>query len=350
MVSGDITIALDAMGGDYAPKVVVQGAAIACKRYPDLRFLLFGDEEKLRPLLKRRKKLAAVSTIEHTSETVPGDMRPSQAVRQGRRSSMWLALKSVREGRASAVVSGGNTGALMAMAKMVLGMLPGIDRPAIATALPTLRGESVVLDLGANIDCAANHLVQFAVMGNLYARIVLGYQSPSVGLLNVGAEDVKGRESIREAATQLRSNAHKLNYKGFVEGDDIAKGTVDVVVTDGFTGNVALKTAEGTARLYTRYLREAFKRSLFARIGYLFARRSLKLLANQVDPRQRNGGMFLGLNGIAVKSHGGTDAVGFANAVAVAYDAAAQGLNDRITKELSDLGRGESSQKEAAAI
>lgn len=191
-MSGEITIALDAMGGDFAPKVVVQGAAIAVKRYPNLRFLMFGDEQQLRPLLKRRKKLAAASTVEHTAETIPGDMRPSQAVRQGRRSSMWLALKAVREGRASAAVSGGNTGALMAMAKLVLGMLPGIDRPAIATALPTLRGESVVLDLGANVDCAPNHLVQFAVMGDLYARIVLGYQTPSVGLLNVGAEDVKG--------------------------------------------------------------------------------------------------------------------------------------------------------------
>lgn len=271
-MSGEITIALDAMGGDFAPKVVVQGAAIAVKRYPNLRFLMFGDEQQLRPLLKRRKKLAAASTVEHTAETIPGDMRPSQAVRQGRRSSMWLALKAVREGRASAAVSGGNTGALMAMAKLVLGMLPGIDRPAIATALPTLRGESVVLDLGANVDCAPNHLVQFAVMGDLYARIVLGYQTPSVGLLNVGAEDVKGRDSIREAAAELRAETHKLNFKGFVEGDDIAKGTVDVVVTDGFTGNVALKTAEGTARLYTNYLREAFKRSLFARIGYLFAR------------------------------------------------------------------------------
>lgn len=339
-LSGDVTIALDAMGGDQAPKMVVKGAAIALKRYPGLRFLMVGDEPRLRALMKRRKKLLAATVFLHTDEVVPGSMRPSVALRQGRKSSMGLALRAVREGRARAVVSAGNTGALMAMARMMLGMLPGIDRPAIAATMPTLRGETVVLDLGANTECDVRNLIQFAIMGELFARIVLGYQTPSVGLLNVGEEEVKGLEVVREAAARLKT-IDGIRFHGFVEGDDIAKGTVDVVVTDGFTGNIALKTAEGTAKLYSHYLKSAFRRSLLARIGYLFARASLKALQKQTDPRHHNGAMFLGLGGIAVKSHGGTDALGFANAIGVAYDLVAHGFNDRISGELKRIAAGQ---------
>jgi len=350
-LSGEVTIALDAMGGDQAPKMVVKGAAIALKRHPGLRFLMVGDEPRLRTLMKRRKKLLAATDFLHTDEVVPGTMRPSVALRQGRKSSMGLALRAVRENRASAAVSAGNTGALMAMARMMLGMLPGIDRPAIAATMPTLRGESVVLDLGANTECDVRNLIQFAVMGELFARIVLGYQTPSVGLLNVGEEEVKGLETVREAAARLKA-AESIRFHGFVEGDDIAKGTVDVVVTDGFTGNIALKTAEGTAKLYSHYLRSAFGRSLLARIGYLFARSSLKAIQKQTDPRHHNGAMFLGLGGIAVKSHGGTDALGFANAIGVAYDLVAHGFNERIIGEFKRIAAdridGTSDQQKAA--
>lgn len=326
------------MGGDHAPKMVLKGVKIARKRYPNVHFLLFGDETRLAPLMK--KKLRKVCTIRHTPDVVTGDAKPSQALRSGRNSSMWLAIKAVKDGEAAGVVSAGNTGALMAMAKLSLRTLPGIDRPAIATLLPTIRGESVMLDLGANTECDANNLVDFAVMGEVFARTLLGIPSPSVGLLNIGSEDLKGTDSLRQAAAQLRSHPiDSLNFYGFVEGDDIGKGTVDVVVTDGFTGNVALKTAEGTAKLYSQFLRSAFQSSLLAKIGFLFARRALDQVRKRTDPRRYNGAMFLGLNGICVKSHGGTDAVGFANAIGVAVDLISNDLNSRIKDECHRLAQ-----------
>ncbi|MGH6953048.1 MAG: phosphate acyltransferase PlsX [Alphaproteobacteria bacterium] len=332
-----VTIALDAMGGDRAPEVVVKGANIARDRYPNVRFLLIGDEVRLARLLKRKRRLRSRTTIHHTTEAVGNDARPSAALRTGRKSSMWLAIQAVRDGEAQGVVSAGNTGALMAMAKLMLRTLPGIDRPAIASFIPTLRGESVVLDLGANVECDANNLVQFAVMGAIFARTVQGLDRPTVGLLNVGSEDMKGHEEIKVAAGILRGGEFPFEFHGFVEGDDITGGTVDVVVSDGFSGNIALKTAEGTARLVSQFLREAFKSSLSARLGYVFARRALKKLRLRVDPRSYNGAMFVGLNGIAVKSHGGTDAFGFANAIGVAVDMALGGFNDRIKDELARL-------------
>jgi glycerol-3-phosphate acyltransferase PlsX len=348
-MSGRLTIALDAMGGDHAPDMVVAGAEMARERHPEVDYLLFGDEHRIGPLLAKRPALRDVTTVIHTPDAVAADAKPAQALRGGRNSSMRRAIDAVSDGRAAVVVSAGNTGALMAMAKMVLKTLPGIDRPAIASFFPTQRGESVMLDLGANLDCDANNLVQFAVMGSAFARTVLGLEMPSVGLLNVGSEDQKGHESIREAAARLKVIDLPMNFVGFVEGNDIALGKVDVVVTDGFTGNVALKTAEGTAKLYSELLRRTFQASLPARIGYLLARSAFKKLKMRTDPRRYNGAMFLGLRGICVKSHGGTDALGFANAICVAFDLAMQGFNERIKEEMPRLSAAPVPGIEAAA-
>jgi glycerol-3-phosphate acyltransferase PlsX len=336
-VTGSITIALDAMGGDRAPAMVLQGAEIALERYPSTQFLLFGEQSKVAPRVARLPRLARAATIHHTVEIVQDDDKPSQALRTGRQSSMRLAIDAVADGRADGVVSAGNTGALMAMAKFVLKTLPGIDRPAIATYFPTRRGESVMLDLGANIECDAENLVQFALMGDVFARTVLGLVEPTVGLLNVGSEDLKGNDSVRAAAARLRGGMTPIRFHGFVEGDDIMAGTVDVIVTDGFTGNVALKTAEGVVKMFTEALRSTFNYSPMARIGYLFARGALKKMAARIDPRRYNGAMFLGLRGIAVKSHGSTDAFGFANAIGVAIDMKLNGFLDKIRGELQRL-------------
>ncbi len=336
-MSEALTIALDAMGGDHAPEMVVRGANLARSRFPDAQFVFFGDESKVQPLLTRLPKLAKVSSVVHTDQVVGGEDKPSVALRTGRQSSMRLAINSVHDGRAAAVVSAGNTGALMAMAKFVLKTLPGISRPAIASFFPTMRGESVMLDLGANVQCDAENLVQFAVMGEVFARTVLGTVKPTIGLLNVGSEDMKGHEALREANGILRDIKLPGTYHGFIEGDDIAKGTVDVVVADGFTGNVALKAIEGTARLYSEFLRATFKSSLLAKIGYLMARPALNALRLRTDPRRYNGAIFLGLNGITVKSHGGTDAIGFANAIGVAVDMILHGAIEKIREDFATL-------------
>ena len=350
-MSGRLTIALDAMGGDHAPDMVVSGAELARLRHPGVDYLLFGDEHRIGPLLAKLPALRDVTTVLHTPDAVAADTKASVALRQGRNTSMRRAIDAVSEGKAGVVVSAGNTGALMAMAKMVLKTLPGIDRPAIASFFPTQRGESVMLDLGANLECDAENLVQFAVMGSAFARTVLGVVEPTVGLLNVGSEDQKGHESIREAAARLRAlNGLSMNFVGFVEGNDLAAGKVDVIVTDGFTGNVALKTAEGTAKLYSEFLRRTFRASFLARIGYLLARPAFKKLKVRTDPRRYNGAMFLGLRGICVKSHGGTDAVGFANAICVAYDLAAHGFNERIKEEMPRLHAASAPGIEAAAV
>src|SRR6202035_1180333 len=303
------------------------------------RFLLFGAEEKVRPLLAKRPRLASAVTLHHTGEVVADDARPSLALRTGRPSSMRLAIEAVADGRADGVVSAGNTGALMAIAKFILKMLPGIHRPAIASFFPTRRGESVMLDLGANIECDAENLVQFALMGDVFARTVLGLVQPTVGLLNVGSENLKGNDAVRGAGARLRGGMTPILFHGFIEGDDIAAGTVDVIVTDGFTGNVALKTIEGVAKLFSESLRASFDHSLLARIGYVFARRALKKCAARIEPRRYNGAMFLGLAGIAVKSHGSTDAFGFANAIGVAADLKLNGFLQKIGDDLARLNR-----------
>jgi glycerol-3-phosphate acyltransferase PlsX len=346
-VSEGITIALDAMGGDRAPGMVVRGAEIALQRRPDLHFLLFGDEDRVRPFLAKAPHLSSAVTLHHTNELVADDAKPSLALRTGRQSSMRLAIDAVAEGRADGVVSAGNTGALMAIAKFVLKMLPGIDRPAIASFFPTRRGESVMLDLGANIECDEENLFQFALMGDVFARTVLGLVEPTVGLLNVGSEDLKGNDAVRAASARLRETFSPIHFYGFIEGDDIAAGTVDVVVTDGFTGNVAVKTAEGVAKLFGEFLEAAFRHSLSARIGYLFARRALRKLRMRSDPRRYNGAIFLGLSGIAVKSHGSTDAFGFANAIGVAVDMKLNGVLDKIRVELAGLSQAPSAPEPA---
>lgn len=335
-MAAPITIALDAMGGDFGASVVVPGAAIALERRPDIRFILHGDENVIAPLLAKHPALKAASEIRHTDVFVKMDDKPSQALRAGRyKSSMWQAIEAVKTGEAHVAVSAGNTGALMAMSMFCLKTMAPIDRPAIAGIWPTLRGESIVLDIGATIGADAGQLVNLALMGAALARAVFDIERPSVGLLNVGVEEIKGNEAVKEAGRLLRENeSHQFTYHGFVEGDDLGKGTVDVVVTEGFAGNIALKAAEGTARQVASYLRAAISRSFMARIGYLFARGAFAALKEKLDPRRSNGGIFLGLNGIVIKSHGGTDAYGFAAAVELAYDMSRFGLIDRIRDTL----------------
>jgi phosphate acyltransferase len=332
-----VRIALDAMGGDQGPTVVVPGAALARVRRPDTRFLFFGDERLILPLLAKHPDLRAVSTVHHTDVAVRMDDKPSHALRHGRwKSSMWLALEAVKKGEADVAISAGNTGALMAMAKFCLRMMPGIDRPAIAALWPTIRGESVVLDVGATIGADAEALIDMAVMGAAMARIVLDLDRPTIGLLNVGVEEVKGLEPVREAGQYLRDNPLKgMTYKGFVEGDDIGKGTTDVVVTEGFAGNIALKTAEGTAKQIAGYLRDAMGSTFLSRLGYVLARGAFSALKDKLDPRKVNGGVFLGLNGIVIKSHGGTDPEGFAAATDLGYEMARHDLMAKIAESIT---------------
>lgn len=344
-----VTISVDAMGGDAAPDMVVEGVRMAHERLPHVRYMLFGDAPRIEALLQQHSQIKGVCSVHHTEESVSNDAKPSQVLRNGRKSSMWLAVDAVHKGQAAGVVSAGNTGALMAVSKFVLRTLPGIDRPAIAGLFPTVKGETLMLDLGANVDCNSNNLVEFAVMGEVYARAVLGLEKPSIGLLNVGSEDMKGNDAVKAAAAALRDSHLPIRFNGFVEGNDICAGTVDVVVTDGFTGNIALKTAEGTVKLYSTLLKEGFKSSLPARIGYLLARHAINKVRVRTDPRRYNGAMFLGLNGIAVKSHGGTDAFGFANAIGVAVELVAHGYNDRIRKEFDRLKPADPSVSQLAA-
>ena len=329
-----VRIALDAMGGDQGASVVVPGADVSLTRQPDMEFLLFGDKDVLAPLLAKHPRLAAASRVVHTDVAVKMDEKPSQALRHGRwKSSMWLAIDAVKKGDADVAVSAGNTGALMAMAKFHLKTMPGIERPAIAALWPTLRGESIVLDLGATIGADARHLVALAVMGGAMAQVLFDLERPTIGLLNIGVEEVKGLDQVREAGRILRESPREtLDYVGFVEGDDIGKGKVDVVVTEGFSGNIALKTAEGTAKQFAQYLRSAINRSLMARIGYLFMRGAFAALKEKMDPRRSNGGVFLGLNGIVIKSHGNTDPEGFAAAVDIGYDMVKYQLIDKINR------------------
>ncbi|MGH6771415.1 MAG: phosphate acyltransferase PlsX [Xanthobacteraceae bacterium] len=337
-----VRIALDAMGGDFGPSVVVPGAEISLGRHPDSEFLLFGDRTAIAPLLEGRPALKGASTLVHTDVAIAMDAKPSQALRQGRwKSSMWLAIDAVKRGDADVAISAGNTGALMAMSKFHLKTMVGIDRPAIAARWPTVRGESIVLDLGASIGADAAHLVDLAVMGSAMARALFGIERPRVGLLNIGVEEVKGLEPVREAGRILRErNLAFLDYAGFVEGDDIGQGAVDVVVTEGFAGNIALKAAEGTARQISHHLKDAMSQSIWSKLGYLFARGAFRTLSKKMDPRKANGGVFLGLNGIVIKSHGGTDAEGFSYAIDIGYDMIDHDLLARISETLMRNGAG----------
>jgi len=327
------------MGGDDAPHMVIAGAELARKEFKNIKFIFAGNETEIKSRLSQYPKLESIADIIHTDDVVPSDMTAGHALRQGRQSSMRLAINAVSEGRAHAVVSAGNTGALMAMAKFVLKTLPGITRPAIATVFPTQVEDkgSVVLDLGANIECSARNLVEFAILGSVYARSVTGVKRPKVALLNVGSEDVKGHGFIRKASEMLTENLKDAEYMGFVEGTDLNTGVADVIVADGFTGNVALKTIEGTAKLVSSMLKNSIKSSPLAYVGYLFMMPAFKKLKRRSDPRLYNGGMFLGLRGLCVKSHGGTDEVGFANAIKVAYHLAEYKFNDNVAEVINTM-------------
>src|SRR5499427_1507818 len=335
-----VRIALDAMGGDVGASVVVPGAANSLSRHSDSEFLLFGKRDLIEAELANHPKLKAASRVIHTDIAVSMEDKPSQALRRGRKtSSMWLAIDAVKKGEADVVVSAGNTGALMAMARFHLRTLPGIDRPAIAAVWPTIRGDSVVLDLGATIGGDAHHLVALAVMGSAMARVVFNLERPTVGLLNIGVEEIKGHEEIREAAELLRAmNLPQLEYIGFVEGDGIGRGIADVIVTEGFSGNIALKAAEGTARQINEFLRSALSSTLLTKLGYLLARGAFKQLRNKLDPKKSNGGVLLGLRGVVVKSHGGIDAEGFAYAVDVGYEMVRYDLLTKINQMLNRDG------------
>ncbi len=330
-----IRIALDAMGGDHGPSVVIPGAAISIVRHPDAEFIFFGNEPQITEALAAHPDLAARSRIVHTEVSIAMHEKPSQALRHGKgKSSMWQALDAVKTGEAQACVSAGNTGALMAMAVFCLRTLPGIERPAIAAIWPTISSECIVLDVGANVGADATQLVDFAGMGAALARALFHVEKPSVGLLNIGVEEVKGLEEIKRAGAALKKADLPIRYHGFVEGDDVGKGSVDVVVTEGFTGNIALKTAEGTAKQIGEYLRSAMRRSFFSRLGAFLAQGAFRALKNKMDPSQMNGGMFLGLNGIVIKSHGGADSVGIASAIDLAYDMASSKLVESIAKDV----------------
>lgn len=330
-----ITIALDAMGGDFGPSAVVPAAALSLIRHPETQYIFFGREPEIRAYMSEHSPLASVSKVVHTDVAISMDDKPSQALRRGRwKSSMWLALQAVKSGEARAAVSAGNTGALMAMAKYCLRTLPGIERPAIAALWPTLASESVVLDVGANVGADARQLVDCAGMGAALARALFSVERPSVALLNIGVEEIKGLEQIRAAGAALRNANLPIEYKGFIEGDALGKGLVDVVVTEGFSGNIALKTAEGTAKQIGVYLRSAMNRSLLARVGATLAEGAFQALRAKMDTRKMNGGIFLGLNGLVIKSHGGADSVGFASAIDLGYDMADSGLVASIERDV----------------
>lgn len=338
-MASSTTLALDAMGGDHGPEVVVPGAALSLTRHPELRFVLTGDESRIKVCLDEHPALKDRTRIVHTELAIGMHDKPSQALRRGKGSSMWLALEAVKSGEAQAAVSAGNTGALMALSRLILRQIPGIERPAIAAQWPTIGRPCIVLDVGSNIGASARQLIEYALMGAAMARAQLGIERPSVGLLNVGVEEIKGNEEVKEAHALLKQGNLGLpfDYHGFVEGDQIGQGVVDVIVVEGFAGNIALKTAEGTARQIATYLRNAMGRSVVTRIGALLAKSGFSVLKAQMDPRNLNGGPFLGLNGITIKSHGGTDALGFATAVDLGYEMAKKGVIDRIAADIASI-------------
>ncbi|MEY4238516.1 MAG: phosphate acyltransferase PlsX [Pseudomonadota bacterium] len=333
-------IAVDAMGGDEGVRVMIEGAALARRRHDRFKFLLVGDEVRINAALENHPNLRAASEILHCDDVVAGDEKPTQALRRAKTTSMGLAINAVKTGAAGAAVSAGNTGALMAMAKLALRTMPGIDRPALSALMPTLgENDVVMLDLGANTDCDARNLVQFSIMGAAYSRIITGRDRPRVRLLNIGSEENKGTEALREAAAQLNFHSElSLQFDGFTEADKINRGDVDVVVTDGFSGNIALKAIEGTARFVADLLRRSFASSLRSKVGFLISRPATELLKHHLDPNNHNGAVFLGLNGIVVKSHGSASAVGVANAVAVAARLLEVKLTERISAELEHFG------------
>ena len=333
-------IAVDAMGGDIGVRVMVEGAALARRRHDRFKFLLVGNETRIKAALQNHPNLRGASDILHADDVVKGDEKPTQALRRAKTTSMGMAINAVKLGDAGAAVSGGNTGALMAMSKLALRTMPGIDRPALAALMPTLGdNDAIMLDLGANTECDTRNLVQFAIMGAAYARIATGVAQPRVRLLNIGTEETKGTEQLQEAAAQLRAaTGLALQFDGYVEADKINRGDCDVIVTDGFSGNIALKAVEGAARFVGDLLKRSFMSSLRSKFGFLISRPATELLRHHLDPNNHNGAVFLGLNGVVVKSHGSASALGVANAVAVTARLLEESLTDRITADLAALG------------
>ena len=333
-----ITFAIDAMGGDKAPQAIIAGTDLFLQQNPDIDFIFFGDKEQISPVLDNFPKLKKCAQITHTTDYISSAEKPSIALRKGKKSSMKLAIDAVKNGLADAIISAGNTGALMIMSKLALRSLDGVDRPAICTTMPSesANGSVIFLDMGANASCDAHNLAIFAVMGNAFAKVALACANPTIGLLNIGSEELKGNDTIKAAHQIISEEYTELNYKGYVEGDDILKGTVDVVVTDGFTGNITLKTIEGTSKTIKKFLKAGFNNSLLAKIGFLLSSFSLKKTFNKIDPRNHNGAMFLGLNGICIKSHGNADKVSFANALKVTLKLVKNQVNQQIIEQLKN--------------
>ncbi|MEQ9115825.1 MAG: phosphate acyltransferase PlsX [Rickettsiales bacterium] len=338
MSSGSITIAIDAMGGDKAPESVIHGAELFLKKYPKKNsyFRIYGDRNKINSLVRECELLRDNSELIHTDQAVSPDEKPSMALRTGRKSSMQLAINSVKAKESNCCVSAGNTGALMAMAKITLRPMHGIHRPAICAIFPTMKKQIAMLDLGANVECDANNLYQFAIMGEAFARVALNVRVPRIGLLNIGSEDLKGKDSVQLAHKMLNDTNLPLDYRGYVEGNQIVQGNHDVIVTDGFSGNIALKSIEGAVKLFKHMMTEGFKSSILSKIGYLMSKKAMKSTKDALDPRYFNGAMFVGLKGIVVKSHGSMDDVGIANAIKVAYDLAAAKIQEQIAEELNE--------------
>lgn len=323
------------MGGDFAPESVIKGAEIITASRSDTEFLIYGDESKISPILDKCNSLRKKSKLIHTDSYISADEKPSIALRKGGKSSMRLAINSIKEGKSDAIVSAGNTGALMAISKVILRALPDIDRPAIVTSIPNVKGRNTtMLDMGANVDCSSEILYQFAVMGYVFAKAAYKVENPKIGILNVGSEDLKGSDMVRSAAALLKESDISKHFHGYVEGDDITRGIVDVVVTDGFTGNISLKSIEGAAKLISNTLKKGFKSSPLAMLGYFLASRSLKKVLKKIDPNTYNGAMLIGLNGIVVKSHGSANAKSFSNAIDVAISLIEDNINDKIVQEI----------------
>jgi len=332
-------ISIDGMGGDHAPRIVVEGLESFAQSHPYLRFLIHGDEVQLKLLLEKAPTAAPRVTIRHTDKSVAMDAKPSQMLRQGKGTSMWNAIESVKSGEAVAAVSAGNTGALMALSMFILRKVEGVHRPALVASWPTRKGVTAMLDLGADIAADAGQLVEFAIMGVAFARAVNGVKNPKVALLNIGEEELKGHESIREAARMIRTSNLPFDFRGYIEADKIGSADIDVIVTDGFTGNIAIKTAEGIARMISDMLKDAFKSGPIAMLGAALAMPALKQFRSKMDPRKVNGGVFIGLNGVVVKSHGGTDAVGFAQAIKVAAGMGESSFRAEVEENLRRLAR-----------
>ena len=333
----NVKIAIDAMGSDHGPRAIVSGAALSKQRNPGSQYIFFGDKKVINAETIKYDILDNSYEIVDTKETIRPEDKPSQALRKMKNTSMGMSLEYLSEKNVDAVVSAGNTGALMGMARMKIKTLSGILRPAIAATLPHSNGEFVLLDLGANTVCNADNLLQFAIMGTEFAKVVLGKPNPKVAILNIGTEQEKGKEFIHEAAALIKKTYINNNFIGYVEGNEITKGIADVVVTDGFSGNIALKTAEGVANLCSIYVKSLFSNSLTGKISYLLMKKPLATLKDKLDPRKRNGALFLGLNGIVVKSHGGADDTSFAAAIDIAFEFTQEGVGEKIIKGIHDF-------------